>query len=283
MKPENAMLTDRVAIVTGAGQGIGNGIALTLAAFGAHLVLNERNKDTLGQAVKDVEALGRKAIPVLGDIRDQTVVDRVIKAAATDLGRLDILVNNVGGTFMKPFMEMTERDWMRMLDLNFIQVMRCTKAAAEVMLRTGTKGSIINVTTIEAFRGAPGFSVYAAAKAAMTSLTETLALEFGPFGIRVNAIAPEATVTPGTAKVTGSAQPPATLAPHIPLDRRGVPDDHGGAALYLASDLSGWVTGETIQVGGGAYAAKGFRRLPSGHWTLDGIQPLVYSGKKLGE
>ena len=108
-------------------------------------------------------------------------------------------------------------------------------------------------------------------------MTETLGLELGPHGIRVNAIAPEATVTPGTNKVSGDSVRKGGAA-HIPLGRRGTPDDNAGAALFLASDLSGWITGETIQVGGGAYAAKGFRLLPSGHWTLDGSSPLVQSG-----
>ncbi len=280
MDPNAALLNGKVAIVTGAGQGIGNGIAMTFAAFGADAVINDRNEETLEQTAKDIRALGRKAETVLGDIRDQTVIDRAVAAAAEGMGRLDILVNNVGGTFMKLFMDMTERDWARMLELNLVQCMRCIKSTAGVMIDRGTPGSIINVTTIEAFRGAPGFSVYAAAKAGLTSLTESLALELGVHGIRVNAIAPEATETPGGARVTGGApRPRSATSPHIPLGRRGTPDDQSGAALYLASDLSGWVSGETIQVGGGAYAAKGFRLLPSGHWSLDGIHPLVYSGK----
>ena len=280
MRPEAAMLIGKTTIVTGSGSGIGNAIALTFANFGADVVLNDIDAETLAQAAKDVRAAGRRAVAIHGDIRAQATVDRIVDATVREFGKIDVLVNNVGKTIMKRFNDMTFDEWMKMLDTNLIQVMRCTKAVTDVMIKSETKGSIINITTIEAFRAAPGFSIYAAAKAGLTSLTQTLGLELGPYGIRVNAIAPDSTPTPGTLKLrpNWNSEPPPT---HIALGRRGKPDDHAGAALYLASDLSSWVTGETIHVGGGTNAAKGFKRTASGHWSTDGVAQLVYSGKPL--
>ncbi|MBI3743520.1 MAG: SDR family oxidoreductase [Chloroflexi bacterium] len=278
MYREKSSLQGRVAIVTGSAGGIGLAIADCFAEHGADVLLVDIKSDELKDAAKQVAKHGHKALAFPGNAREQGVVDLVTRAAVDTFGRVDIMVNNAGGTIRKLFMDMTDQEWMDAIDLNLVQAMRWTRSTAKVMQAKEIKGSIINVTTIEAFRAAPGYAPYAAAKAGLTNLTKTLSLELGTWGIRVNAIAPDVTVSPGILKM----RPDWHNAPkpvHVALGRRGQPEDHAGAALYLASDLSSWVTGETIHVGGGTMAASGWRLTSSGHWSTDGIGPQVFSGK----
>ena len=196
-------------------------------------------------------------------------------------GDVDVLVNNVGH-FMPgagPFLSSSESDWEGLYEINFKHILRCTRAFAPAMVERGA-GSIISVSTVETLRGIPGNAVYSAFKTAITAFTRSFALEVAPAGVRVNAIAPETT---DTSQVPVSRWIPeehrARIPDMIPLGRFGRPDDHAGAALFLASDLSAWVTGITIPVDGGAIAAGGFYRTASGHWTntpivaAAGIQP----------
>jgi len=286
MNPQKALITDRVAIVTGSAGGIGRAVARCLAAFGAHIVLVDLKERELQEAAQEVRALGRKALAFAADCRQQATVDRVIGETVRQLGRLDIMVNNLGGTIHKDFMAMTDEEWMNAIDLNLVQAMRWSRGAVRAMQAARTKGyphprpaagsppplragegagCIINFTTIEAYRGAPGYTPYAAAKAGLANFTKSLALEVAPLGFRVNEIAPDVTVTPGIlemAPLFDSKEP----LPQVPLSRRGYPEDFGGAAIFLASDLSEWITGETIHVGGGTIAAAGWRMTPSGRW-----------------
>ena len=280
MNFEKTSLAGRVAIVTGSAGGIGKAIAGCYAAFGADLVMVDLKERELAEAAEEIRGQGRKALAIPGNVRDQGVVDDVIAATMREFGRIDILVNNAGGTIRMLFMEMTPEQWMDAIDLNLVQAFRWSRGAAQVMIQNQTRGSIINVTTVEAHRAAPGYAPYAAAKAGLANFTKTLALELGPYGIRVNAIAPDATVTPGILKMRPDweKEPPPS---HIPLRRLGQPEDHAGAALYLASGLSEWVTGETMQVGGGTLAASGWKLTPTGHWSTDGIHDQVFSGKPL--
>jgi NAD(P)-dependent dehydrogenase (short-subunit alcohol dehydrogenase family) len=209
----------------------------------------------------------------------------MISATLQEFGRVDILVNNVGDTIRKLFMEATEEEWYWVLNVNLVQVFRCTRAITKVMMDQEIQGSIINVTTIEAYRAAPGHAIYAAAKAGLANFTKTMALELSPWGIRVNSIAPDTTITAGKVRrwrkhgqdLLGQAK---YSHSHIPLNRPGTPEDSGGAAIFLASDLSRWITGEVIHVGGGTLAASGWVRTESGHWSTGG-PPQAYSGKPL--
>lgn len=271
-------LKGRVAVVTGAAQGIGKAIAECYAEYGASVVLVDIQADALAKTAKEIKKAGGTVLALQKDVRKQTDVDAFMQATVKKFGKIDILVNNVGYTNRKLFMDMTDNEWMEAIDVNLVQVMRCTRGAVKVMMARKTKGSIINLTTIEGFRAAPGFAPYAAAKAGLTNFTKTMALELSPWGIRVNAIAPDITVTPRILEMRPDwANAPAP--PHVPMRRRGTPEDYGGTALYLASDMSAWITGETIQVGGGTFAASGWRLTASGHWSTDGINPQVYSGK----
>lgn len=278
MYKQTTSLAGKAAVVTGAAQGIGKAIAECYAEFGAKVVIVDIQPKPLADAEQAIRKAGGMVLALQKDVRKQADVDSIVQTTVKQFGSIDVLVNNVGWTKRKLFMEMTDEEWMEAIDVNLVQAMRCTRAAAKAMMAKGTRGSIINVTTIEGFRAAPGFAPYAAAKAGLTNFTKTMALELGPWGIRINAIAPDATVTPRILEMRPDWAK-GSKPPHIPMGRRGQPEDHAGAALYLASDMSAWVTGETIHVGGGTYAASGWRLTNSGHWSTDGVNAQVYSGK----
>jgi NAD(P)-dependent dehydrogenase (short-subunit alcohol dehydrogenase family) len=282
MDPGRASLTGRTAIVTGGGSGIGNAIARALSNFGASVVVADCDGDSAQQLAQDLRSGGGTALAVRCDVRRQADVDDLFGRTLDEFGRLDILVNNVGGTIRKLFVDMSESEWMDMLDLNLIQVFRCTRAAARTMIDCGAGGSIINVTTIEAYRAAPAYAPYAAAKAGVANFTRTLALELAPSNIRVNEIAPDVTTTPGLLRNWSDEERHETerRIGHIPRNRRGVPEDYGGAAVFLASDMSSWVTGTVLHVDGGTSASLGWRRDEDGYWS-HGSPPQAYSGKPL--
>jgi NAD(P)-dependent dehydrogenase (short-subunit alcohol dehydrogenase family) len=248
-----ALLEGRVAVVTGAAQGIGRAIAQGFARAGADLALCDRDAEALAEVARGVEAVGRRALTAALDVREEAALAGFFEAVARAFPRIDVLVNNAGGGFRAPFAEVSAKGQDALIRENFTQVASCVRRALPCM-REG--GSIINITSIEAHRAAPGYAIYAAMKAAVASLSRSLALELGARGIRVNCIAPDAIPTPGV----GEQMPP------TPLARRGHPDDVAGAALYLASALSAFVTGTTLFVDGGNHAAGGWRRRPDGAW-----------------
>ena len=263
-------LEGKTAGVTGGGGGIGRGIALAFASHGASVVVAERDADRAAETAGVIEKNGGRALPVVVDVQDRDAVERLVSATHDEFGPVDSLVNNVGDylRISKPFVESTEDEWEALYDINFRHVMRCTQAFLPGMLGRGNGGTIINISTIEAFRGIPNCAVYSAFNSAITGFTKSLAIELGPEGIRVNAIAPETTET---LQVQPSRWIPDALKDRIPfwtpLGRFGTPDDAAGCALFLASDLSAWVTGTTIHLDGGALAAGGFYRAPDGSWT----------------
>jgi 3-oxoacyl-[acyl-carrier protein] reductase len=198
------------------------------------------------------------------------LVEPVHPRERRELELIDVLVNNVGDFLgiSKPFVATGEEDWEALYRINLKHVFLCCQAFVPRMIEQGSGGSIVNVSTIEAFRGIPGCTVYSAFNAGITGFTKSLALELAPERIRVNAIAPETTET---LQVRPSQWiPPAKreAVPYlIPLGRFGTPDDAAGCALFLASELSAWVTGTTVHLDGGALAAGGFYRVPGRGWT----------------
>ncbi len=256
MDPSCVLLTDRVAVVTGGGAGIGRGIARGLAAFGATVAIWERDPDTAMAAAEEVGGLG---LPT--DVRDSAQVDAALARTVAELGPVGVLVNNAGGVFASPILETSENGWDALHRANLKHVMLCTQRVARTMVEHGIAGSIINVTSIEGVRAAPGYAAYAAAKAGVINFTKTAALEFAPHGIRVNALAPDITLTEGMAAVA----PPGAEAHFgltVPMGRPGHVDEMAGAAVFLAGSLSSYVTGQTIHVDGGTQASSGWYHHP---------------------
>ncbi|MEE9285168.1 MAG: SDR family oxidoreductase [Dehalococcoidia bacterium] len=261
-----ASLDGKTAIVTGSGGGIGKGIAQGLAAFGANVVVADKDGETAQATASELEAMGVQALPLATDVREQDQVKAMTGAALDRFGGIDILVNNVGGTFREDFVNVSERGWDALIRINLKSVFYCTKSVADEMIRRGTKGSIIQVTSIEAWRAAPGYAVYAACKAGLDNFTKTLALELGHHGIRVNSIAPDAIRTPGVG-IGRTPEDEERYRRTIPLQRIGGSEDLAGTAVFLASEMSSFITGVTIHVDGGNFAAGGWLRNHDGLWV----------------
>ena len=270
MDPSDILLTDQVAIVTGGGQGIGEGVALAFARFGAHVVIAEKNPETGERIAAQVRELGREGIAITTDVRDLDQVRAMVDKTMQTLGRVDILVNNAGGTRRAPFLDLEPRGWRRHIELNFDGLFGPTDAAVRAMIEGGRGGSIINVASIEGLRAAPNFSVYAACKAGMISLTRTLALELAEHDIRVNCVAPDHTDTPGI-RGLGNAPPSASNLQSyqraIPMGRVGTIEETAGPFVFLASKLASYVTGITMSVDGGTWASSGWMREHDGDWS----------------
>ncbi|GMU79283.1 MAG: oxidoreductase [Acidimicrobiia bacterium] len=255
LEPSRILLTDRVAIVTGAAVGIGEATALALARFGAHVAVCDRDVANLAATTEAIEAEGRRAISAELDVRDGDRVRDFVRAVGEELGRVDVLVNNAGGGFQAPFLDVNDKGQDALVRENFTSVTSFVRATVPLMPESG--GSIINITSIEAHRAGPSYAVYSAMKSAVMSLTKSLALELGDRLIRVNCIAPDVIPTPGIGSVPI----------HSPLPIQGHPDDIAAAAIYLASDLARFVTGATIHVDGGNLAAAGWHRSGDGSWV----------------
>ena len=276
-----ALLEDRVAIVTGGGGGIGRAIALAYAAAGADVVIADIEPARCDETAQRVRELGRRGLPVPTDVMDTDQIRAMVARADETFGRVDILCNNAGGVSGRPFLEQSERSWRRHIDINFVSMLCATSVVGEIMVREGRGGAILNVSSIEGARAAPRFAVYAACKAGMQSFTRSMAIELAEHRVRVNCIAPDHTRTPGN---HGNRQGPVdpsswpqdteeTLASWrrlIPLGYEGEPEECGDVAVFLASDLSRYVTGVTIPVDGGTWASSGWVRSRDDEtsWTL---------------
>lgn len=259
LAPDDLLLTDRVAVVTGAAVGIGRAIASALARFGADVALCDRDAENLSDAAAEVEDCGRSALEAELDVREAEQVDAFASAVRDRFGHVDVLVNNAGGGFRSDFMAVNVKGQNALVRENFDSVTLFTRAFVPLMPAAGA--SIINLTSVEAHRAAPQFAIYAAQKAAVASLTRSLALELGTKGIRVNCIAPDLIPTPGVGPLEGDS---ATMAP---LGMPGHVDDCAGAAVYLAGAASRFVTGTTLHVDGGTWASGGWHRRPDGTWA----------------
>ena len=242
-------LDGRAAVVTGSGQGIGRAIALALADAGADVAINARRRSDLEATAAEIESRGRRALIVEGDIRDfsETLADRAVEA----FGRLDVWINNVGGSDDKDVHTLadTPDDTFRaQLELNLTSAFQGCKAAAR---RMGEGSAIVNITSGAGTRGSPMTGPYAAAKAGLINLTQTLALELAERGIRVNCVSPGPVVTEAFREVLGVEDKLDELARTIPLGRTGTPEDIAAMVLLLSSPAGGWITGEHHLVAGG--------------------------------
>ncbi|MCE2391021.1 MAG: SDR family oxidoreductase [Proteobacteria bacterium] len=267
------LLTDKTAVVTGGGQGLGEAIALNLAAFGANVAVLDIDEGSARRTAERVRETGRRSLAVRADVSLREDVDAALERTRRELGEIDVLVNNAGDlTDPRPALTITDERFDYFLRSNLRSVWLCSTDVARRWIELGRPGAIVNLATTEAIRGCPNWSAYSAAKAGIINLTKTLSSEWGPHGIRVNAIAPDYTPSPGTefsGRRLNDADPgslvfrdrPAAgqeslagVAPFIPLRRYGSPDDTAGLAIFLASEMSAWITGQTIVVDGGSLA-----------------------------
>jgi NAD(P)-dependent dehydrogenase (short-subunit alcohol dehydrogenase family) len=260
--PDAVSLDGKVAVVTGAAQGIGAATASTLARFGADLAICDRDADGMARTAADVHTVGRRCVTGVLDVRDGEAVRTWLDTVEREYGRVDMLVNNAGGGFYAPFDQVSEKGERSLVDENFTSVTHFVRGCVGLM---APGASVVNITSIEASRAAPGFGVYAAMKAAVESLTKTLALELAPRRIRVNAVAPDAIPTPGDELLADAV----SQGQRDAYDRKvplgwGHVDDAAGAVVFLVSDLARWVTGTVLHIDGGSHAAAGWVRRDDG-------------------
>ena len=274
--PDAALLTGKVAVVTGGGGGIGRAVSETFAAHGAKVVVAEIDADRVADTVGAIHAADGDALAQHVDVRQRDEVTALAEATVAEYGRVDVLVNNVGHYLFRaePFLDTDEEQWDSLYAVNLRHMFLCTKAFAPRMVEQGDGGSIVNVSTIEAFRGIPMMAAYSAFKAGVTQFTKSLALELGNDGVRVNGIAPDLTETIQVPYERWVPEEQRHLIPRwVPIGRFGTPDDIAGVALFLASDLSAFVTGTTVHADGGSLAAGGWYRTERGRWTNRPINP----------
>ena len=246
-------LANKVALVTGASKGIGAAIARHLAAAGASVVVNySSSKAGADKVVSEITAAGGKAVAVQGDVSKPADITRFVGEAKAAFGKIDILVNNAGVYEFAPLEAITPEHYHRQFNINVLGLLLTTQEAVKHFPSTG--GSIINIGSVVSVLTPPASAVYTATKGAVDAISGVLAKELGPKGIRVNALNPGITITEGThtAGIAGSDFEHNAVK-QTPLGRAGQPDDIAKAAVFLASDDSGWVTGEQLRVGGGIY------------------------------
>src|ERR1700730_10528550 len=227
-----------------------------MAAFGASVAIWERDAES---CVGSAEAIG--ALGIVTDVRDSDQVNVALAQTAAELGPVTILVNNAGGVFFSQLLETSENGWDAFYKANLRHVLLCTQLVARELVSAKLPGSIINLTSIEGVRAAPGYAAYAAAKAGVINYTKTAAFELAPHGIRVNAIAPDFTATEGLMQLSPEGLGP-EVSQAIPLGRAGDVDEIASTAVFLASDMASYITGQTIHVDGGTHSAGGWYHDP---------------------
>ena len=280
---DRAGLDGAVAVVTGGAGGLGESISRDLTACGVRVALCDRDADAVA-AIRDEVAFAEVV-----DVRDPDALAAFFTAFDERFDRLDILVNVPGGTFRAPFTDSNRKGWDTLIRTNFTHVVDACQHAIERMRAGGRGGSIVNLTTIEAHRAAPNFAVYSGMKAAVTNFSRTLSVELAPENIRVNNVAPDITPTPGMAGISAGGPMPgdsgigSKIA--IPMGRMGVPEDVSNCVLFLASQLSAYVTGTTLHPDGGALASAGWFNWPAEgfrntvpEWALDAIVEAAPEG-----
>jgi NAD(P)-dependent dehydrogenase (short-subunit alcohol dehydrogenase family) len=247
-------LTGKVAVVVGGTSGIGRAITCGLAEAGADVVPTSRRREEVEAAAKDVESRGRKAVRVTSDVTDLVSLESALTATLEDLGKVDILVNCAGRTKRQPTLDVSEEDWNAILDTNLTGTLRACRVFGRHMLERGS-GRIVNIASLSSFVALFEVAAYSASKAAVASLTKSLALEWGPRGVNVNAIAPGVFPTPlNRALLEGTARGQEFIT-RTPLKRFGRTEELAGAAVFLASDAASFVNGEVVSVDGGFLAS----------------------------
>lgn len=253
-------LTGRVAIVTGTSRGLGQYFARALARAGADLVLTSRDRTTLAPFAAELAALGRRSVSLDLDVRDYSSIQKMVSAASDFFGRIDILVNNAGCNVRKPAVEITWDDWNLVLDTNLRGTFFVAQAVARRMIERGY-GRIINLGSVTSVAGYAGLGPYGASRGGIRQLTMSLADDWGKYGVTVNCLAPGWFRTAQNKVMYEDAEWVEYLEERIPLKRPGQPDDLDGAVVFLASEASRYVTGQTLLVDGGI-STGAMRALP---------------------
>lgn len=247
-------LTGKVAVVVGGTSGIGRAITCGLAEAGADIVPTSRRREEVEATAVDVESRGRKAVRVTSDVTDLASLEAALAATLKQLGRVDILVNCAGRTKRQPTLEVSEEDWNAILDTNLTGTLRACRVFGRHMLERGS-GRIVNIASLSTFVALFEVAAYSASKAAVASLTKSLALEWGPRGVNVNAIAPGVFPTPLNRSLLEGTPRGQEFLTRTPLKRFGRTEELAGAAVFLASDAASFVNGEVVSVDGGFLAS----------------------------
>ncbi len=246
-------LTGKVAIITGGRRGMGKADALTLSKAGAKVVVADISLEECQKVVDEIEGFGGEAMAVKCDVSQKAEVEEMIKQTISKFGKIDILVNNAGICQFKPFLELTESDWDKTIDINLKGYFLCAQAAAKEMAKQKS-GVIVNIASIAMGQvgvGFPALTHYCASKGGIAGMTEAMALELAPYGIRVNAIAPGAIDTPMVDPLKVDPKVMEGTLARVPLHRMGKPEEISNTVLFLASDDSSYMTGSIIVVDGG--------------------------------
>ena len=246
-------LSDAVAIVTGGARGIGKAVAHGLSAAGASVVLAGRSGPELEAAAEEICKAGGKAVALVTDLTSEEQIDKLVQFTVSEFGRIDILVNNAGTSYLAPLLDFKEKHWDRIFDTNCRGTFLLSRAAARIMIDQG-RGKIINITTVGAERASVGMGVYNASKAAVKMLTMCMAAEWAPHGICVNAVGPGLTRTEFSRPLWADAERAGEYLSAVPKGRVAEPEEIVGAVLFLSSDASDFITGQSIYVDGGYLA-----------------------------
>lgn len=246
-------LTGQVAIITGARRGMGKSHALVLARSGAKVVVSDISQEDCEEVVKEIKKFGGEALAVKCDVTKKEEVEKMVESAVNQWGRVDILVNNAGIAQFKPFLEMTEEEWDRTLDINLKGYFLCAQACAKEMAKQKS-GVIVNIASVAMGQvgvGFPNTAHYCASKGGIVGMTEALAIELAPYNIRVNVISPGVIETPMIDSIKQDPKSMEGILARVPMRRVGRPEEVSNLVLFLASDESSYMTGSTVVIDGG--------------------------------
>ncbi|ALS65159.1 MULTISPECIES: SDR family NAD(P)-dependent oxidoreductase [Pandoraea] len=264
-------LDDKVAFITAGANGLGEAAAMAIARFGGKIAFLDIDKDNGERVARALQATGTQALFVEANVLDTEAINDAVERTVKTFGHIDILVNNAGGVRKGDFLSQPEKSWRKHIDMNLVSMLAATQVVAHVMIGAKRGGTIINISSSEGLRAAPGYAVYAACKAGMVSFTRSMALELAPHDIRTHVLAPDMIATAGLRRFVERAEPAENAARdrYIPMGRMGRVEEFGNVIAFLASDMASYLNGVLIPVDGGTIASSGWTRNVHGDdWAL---------------